>query len=192
MDYLISMYIDNELSFDDKIIFVEQVHSDQHFKDDAVSFLRQEKILRSALPQQAPEMTLPFLQRINFPFLTPKTLGLVLAASLFILVAFYFSKSHSPQIDFHPAPVTSQHRFVLYQSGTKQVEIAGSFTNWKRIPLKPAGTSGYWEISLEVPPGEHAFSYILDGDEVLPDPTIPVTEKDDFGTVNSILVMEKS
>jgi 1,4-alpha-glucan branching enzyme len=80
----------------------------------------------------------------------------------------------------------------LFQSGSKQIEIAGSFTNWQRIPLQPAGSSGYWEITLEIPPGEHAFSYILDGNEILADPTIPAQEKDDFGTINSILVVEAS
>ena len=192
MDYLISMYIDNELTFDDKITFVEHVHADRRFTDDAVSFLRQEKVLRSALPDQAPEMALPFLQRARLAFFAPKSLGLAFAVSLLFLVAFYFANTQSPQTDFHPSPVASAHRFVIYQSGVKQVEIAGSFTNWERIPLKPAGSSGYWEISLEIPSGEHIFSYILDGDKVLADPTIPDKEKDDFGTINSILVVEAS
>ena len=71
-------------------------------------------------------------------------------------------------------------------------EIAGTFTNWQRIPLQPAGLSGYWEITLEIPPGEHAFSYILDGNKILADPTIDVQEEDDFGTINSILIVEAS
>jgi len=192
MDYLISMYIDNELTLDDKINFVEHIHSDQYFKNDAVSFLQQEKILRSALPHHAPDMATPFLQRIRFSYIAPKALGLVFAATLLILLALYFTNSHSPQTDFHPPQVTSHHRFVIYQSGSKNVEIAGSFTNWKSIPLKPVGSSGYWEINLEIPAGEHVFSYILDGDKTVADPTISVTEKDDFGTINSILVVEKS
>jgi len=192
MDYLISMYIDNELTLDDKMNFVEHIHSDQCFKNDAVSLLRQEMFLRSALPQQAPEIAMPFLQRISLSSIAPKALGLAFAATLFILLTLFFTNNHSPQTDFHPPQVTSQHRFVIYRSGSKNVEIAGSFTNWERIPLKPAGSSGYWEINLEIPPGEHAFSYILDGDKTLTDPTIPTTEKDDFGTINSILVVEKS
>jgi hypothetical protein len=192
MDYLISMYIDNELTLDDKITFVEHVHADQSFADNSVSFLRQEKVLRSALPEQAPEMALPFLRRAKLSFFAPKPLGFAFAASLLILGTFYFANIQSPQTDFHPRSVTSQHRFVINQSGVKQVEIAGSFTNWERIPLKPAGSSGYWEISMEIPPGEHSFSYILDGDKILADPTISVTEKDDFGTINSILVVEAS
>ena len=192
MNYLISMYIDNELSIDDKISFVKHVHADKRFTDDVVSFLKQEKALCSSLTEQAPDVVLPFLERPKFSFWAPKPLGVVFAVSLLILVAFYFTPTQPPQTDFHPSPAKYQHRFVIYQSEIKQIEIAGSFTNWQRVPLQPAGSTGYWEITLEVPPGEHAFSYILDGDKILTDPTISVKEEDDFGTINSILVVEAS
>lgn len=192
MDYLISMYIDNELSIEDKIVFVEHVHADQRFTVDAVSFLKQEKALRGALPDQAPEMALPFLRRAKLSFWAPKPLGLALAASLLVLVTLFFTFTPPPQNGFHPSPAGHQHRFVIYQSGISQIEITGSFTNWQRIPLEPAGSTGYWEITLDIPPGEHVFSYILDGDTILADPTIPAQEKDDFGTINSILVVEAS
>ena len=190
MDYLISMYIDNELSIDDKISFVEHVHADQRITDDAVSFLMQEKALRSSLAEQVPDVVLPFLQRPKFSFLAAKPLGVAFAVSLLILVALYFTQTQPPQTAFQPLPASHQHRFVIYQSGVKQIEIAGSFTNWQRIPLQPAGSTGYWEITLEIPQGEHAFSYILDGDKILADPTIPAKEEDGFGTINSILVVE--
>ena len=192
MDYLISMYIDNELSIDDKIIFVEHVHAEQGFTDDTVAFLEQEKALRSALPEQAPEVALPFMPSPKLSFLAPKPLGLAFAASLLILVALFFTFTPQPQTDFQPPTAAQQHRFVIYQSGIRQIEIAGSFTNWQRIPLEPAGSTGYWEITLDIPPGEHAFSYILDGDTILADPTISAQEMDDFGTINSILVVEAS
>ena len=190
MDYLISMYIDNELSIDDKISFVEHVHADQRITDDAVAYLMQEKALRSSLAEQVPDVVLPFLQRAKFSFLAPKPLGVAFAASLLILVGLYFTHTQPPQTGFQTLPARHQHRFVIYQSGVKQIEIAGSFTNWQRIPLQPAGSTGYWEITLEIPQGEHAFSYILDGDKILADPTIPIKEVDDFGTINSILVVE--
>jgi hypothetical protein len=192
MDYLISLYIDNELSIEDKITFVKQVQADKHFTDDTVSLLLQEKALHSALPKEAPDVTLPFRQRAKYSFWTPKPIGLALAASLLLLVALYFNNTPQPQTDIKPSPAGHQHRFVIYQSGVEHIDIAGSFTNWQRIPLRPAGSSGYWEITLELPPGEHSFSYILDGDKVLADPTISAQEKDDFGTINSILFVEAS
>jgi hypothetical protein len=50
-----------------------------------------------------------------------------------------------------------------------------------------AGAGDYWEITIDVPVGEHRFSYILEGDQRLADPTILIREKDDFGGENSIL-----
>ena len=194
MDYLISMYIDNELSLEEKIVFVEHVSEDRRFAGEAVSFLKQEKALRSALPEKMPEVSLPFPVRARFALGSPRTLGLAFAASLLILAALFFKYTPGPPppTALHPAAAVHQHRFVIYQTGTRQIEIAGSFTNWQRIPLQPHGTTGYWEITLEVPPGEHAFSYILDGDRIVADPTVPAQEKDDFGAVNSILVVEPS
>jgi hypothetical protein len=192
MNYLISMFIDHELSIDDKIAFVEHVHADQQFMDDTVSFLKQEKALRGSLTEQVPDVVLPFLHRYKFSFLTARPLGVAFTVSLLILLTLYFTHTQPPQNDFYPTPTSHQHRFVIYQSGIKQIEIAGSFTNWQRIPLQPAGSTGYWEITLEIPPGEHTFSYILDDNIILADPTIPVKEKDDFGTINSILVVEAS
>lgn len=36
-DQLISLYIDDELDLDEKIVFVETVHEDRNLKDDAVN-----------------------------------------------------------------------------------------------------------------------------------------------------------
>jgi hypothetical protein len=49
------------------------------------------------------------------------------------------------------------------------------------------GDSGYWEVTLNLPAGEHRFSYILEGKQRLSDPTIMTRELDDFGGENSIL-----
>jgi hypothetical protein len=196
MDYLISMYIDNELSLAEKRIFVEEIHADLGFKDKAVAYLDLERELRSSLvPEEgkAPAAVSSPPQRSRlFAWVRPFPGLAYAAAALVVLAAFYLTFSPAPQNSFHSQPAGSQHRFVLYEADTSQVEIAGSFTGWQRIPMQPAATSGYWEITLEIPPGEHVFSYILDGDTILADPTILTQEADDFGTTNSILVMEAS
>ena len=45
---LISLYIDDALDFDDKIVFVEKIHDSKRYKDDTVELLTQEKALRTA------------------------------------------------------------------------------------------------------------------------------------------------
>ncbi len=57
--------------------------------------------------------------------------------------------------------------------------------------MNKIGTSGYWEITLNLIEGEHRFTYILEGREPFADPTILTRESDDFGGENSIFYMEK-
>jgi hypothetical protein len=178
-DNLISMYIDNELSLDDKIIFVEAVHEDQNFKDDTVNLLLQEKLIRSEVVDHIPALDLKehrnaWHVKLFRPFVAAAA-GLAAAAILFFVV--------------YPRPehLMRPYRFVIYQPEAQNVELAGSFSDWQRIPLKPTGQSGYWETTLDLPEGDHRFSYIIEGNRRLTDPTIAVRETDDFGGENSIL-----
>jgi len=177
-DYLISMFIDDELDMDNKIEFVETVHEDRNFKDETVGFLRQEKVIRSEVVDEVPAVKVQLKEKTVFPFWRPMAIfasGLAAA-----LILFFFTQPPKEQL-------STAHRFVIYQPGVEQVEITGSFTDWRTLPMNRAGTSDYWEITIDVPAGEHRFSYILEGDQRLADPTILIREKDDFGGENSIL-----
>ena len=177
-DYLISMFIDDELDMDNKIEFVETVHEDRNFKDETVGFLRQEKVIRSEVVDEVPAVKVQLKEKTVFPFWRPMAIfasGLAAA-----LILFFFTQPPKEQL-------STAHRFVIYQPGVEQVEITGSFTDWRTLPMNRAGTSDYWEITIDVPAGEHRFSYILEGDQQLADPTILFREKDDFGGENSIL-----
>ncbi|RPJ14389.1 MAG: hypothetical protein EHM30_10375 [Desulfobacteraceae bacterium] len=179
-DDLISMYIDNELSLDDKIVFVETLHAYENFKDDTVSLLEQEKLIRSEVVDNIPALSIKerrsaWYQNLFRPFAAAAAAGLVAAAIL--LMVFY------PRQEQQVLP----YRFVIYQPDAQHVELAGSFSGWKRISLKHAGQSGYWETTLDLPEGEHRFSYIIEGNRRLTDPTIAAHEIDDFGGENSIL-----
>ncbi len=90
-------------------------------------------------------------------------------------------------LDAYPQNPKVPYRFVIYQPDASRVEISGSFSGWKSIPLKKVGTQGYWETVQEVPPGEYRLCYIIEGGRRIPDPTILAREKDDFGGENSIL-----
>jgi len=177
-DYLISMFIDDELDLDDKIDFVETVHDDRTFKDETVGFLRQEKVIRAEVVDKLPSVKVQLKEKTGFSFWRPAAIfasGLAAA-----LILFFFTQPPKE-------PLSAAHRFVIYQPGVKQVEITGSFTDWRTLPMNRAGSSDYWEITIDVPAGEHRFSYILEGDQRLADPTVLTREKDDFGGENSIL-----
>ena len=178
-DNLISMYIDNELNLDDKIIFVETVHEYETFKDDTVNLLRQEKLIRSEVVDHIPVLKIKERGKAwHLNLFRPFAAAAAgLAAAAILLMVFY------PRQEQQLRP----YRFVIYQPDVQHVELAGSFSDWKRIPLKLAGQSGYWETTLDLPEGEHRFSYIIEGNRRLADPTIAAQEIDDFGGENSIL-----
>ena len=123
------------------------------------------------------------------------SLGLALAACVLLVLSFLVGANFYPEgepVDqsISLVPATVQHRFVIFQQGSAQVEITGSFTEWRKVALKQTSSEGYWEITLNVPSGEHRYSFIIDGNKLLPDPTVATKEPDDFGTINSILYVE--
>jgi hypothetical protein len=184
-DELISLYIDDELDLDGKIAFVELIHDQAPFKDRTVEFLRAEKTLRAEVTDRVPEVTRP--RPLAYPFrgrgLLYSAAAAAAVAAAVLAVLFWPARQAVEQ-----GPSPEPFRFVIYDPGASSAEIAGDFTGWERVPMQRTGTSGYWEISLGLQPGEHRYVFILDGHQRVADPTVMAKEQDDFGGENSILV----
>ncbi|ADW17366.1 hypothetical 5-AMP-activated protein kinase, beta-1 subunit (AMPK beta-1 chain) (AMPKb) [Desulfobulbus propionicus DSM 2032] len=185
-DYLISLYIDNALDLDEKITFVETVHADRAFTEEAIALLRQEQRLRVVLP--APPLPVPTCAKTTeaeprgwLSWLKP--LAGVAAAGLLVAL-FALLRPEHPE---HPIKVTEPHRFVVYFPDTTQARIVGTFTDWRPVVMEPVGTSGYWTLTLRVPPGEHRYSYLVGDGRKIADPTVVLREQDDFGGENSVI-----
>ncbi|MFZ0727010.1 MAG: glycogen-binding domain-containing protein [Desulfobacterales bacterium] len=182
---LISLFIDDELNLDDKIAFVETVHVEAGFKDETIELLNQEKMLRLDAVDRVPEVHFKpkrswILPRLRL--LTPWAAALVAV----LLFAIYLNPVQETS---QPVQATTgvPYRFIIFLPDADRVDIAGSFSDWRPVPLKKVGTQGYWETIQEVPPGEYRLCYIIEGGKRIPDPTIVAREKDDFGGENSIL-----
>jgi hypothetical protein len=180
-DYLISGYIDDEMGLDEKIEFVETVHAEAAYKNDAVELLRQEKLIRAEVTDRMPAFVSAPKRRLSISWWRPAG---IFTAGLAAALLLFFVLTPRPEL-----PGLKTHRFVLYQPDAARVEITGSFMGWEAVPMKRSGSSGYWEAELEVPAGEHRLCYILEGGRRIPDPTIPIRERDDFGGENSILTV---
>lgn len=186
MNYLISMFIDNELSLAEKKCFVECIRKELTFTQETLALLEQEEKLVAAIKKKAPAVS---IQRPRFGT-KGRFVGLALAACLLLVITpmfVDFSPEGPPSI-VSPRNITTQ-KFVIFQEGITQAEIVGSFTGWEKVPLSPARERGYWHITLKVPVGEHRYTYILDGVRQLADPTVNAREFDDFGAENSILLV---
>ena len=180
-NYYISMFIDDELGLDEKIEFVKGIHEDKEIYEESLELLEQEKLLESEMFVKLPAMRLKekkgWLTFLNFKNMMP----LAAAGALAVIIALLIFPLQKDTASSAP------HRFIIYKPEVSKVEISGSFIDWKVLPLTQIGSSGYWQIELNVPQGEHRYTYIVGGEEKVADPTILTKEKDDFGGENSIL-----
>jgi len=182
MNYYISMFIDNELGLDEKVEFVKSIHDDDEVYRESLELLDQEKLLASAVLTDAPAFALK-KKRNWFEFLNLKPLMFASAGAMAVIIALLIFPAQKNSISHMP------HRFVIYEPEVSKVEISGSFIDWKVLPLTRVGSSGYWQIELDIPEGEHRYTYIVGGEQKVADPTILTREQDDFGGENSILLV---
>ena len=188
MNDSISMFIDDELDLDEKIDFVKKVHAEEQFYFESIDLLEQEKLLRSDVTAAVPRVSIKEKSKIFdlqrfVPLLRVAEFGAVAVLVLFFVFSV-LPENKPKDKDFVPK------RFVIYQPEAQSVQIAGSFTNWNNVPMKMIGPSGYWEIELDVSKGEHRYVFIIGDDRKIADPTILTRERDDFGSENSVLVVE--
>ncbi len=184
MNSMISLFIDNELSIEEKRFFIEKVRNDTPFFHESLQMLQQEMLIRSDVVDHVPQADIQLPKSwivIIKNLLRPAALipAAVACAILFLIVL----PTNNTKISFN-------NRFVIYRPDVSQVEIVGSFTDWKRIPLQKISNSGYWEVIFKLSEGEHRYTYILEGDKHYTDPTVSTMEKDDFGGMNSIIRVE--
>lgn len=179
MENLISLFIDDELKLNEKPVFVEKIHQERSFYDETMNFLAQENRLRGDVTVRTPQAAIGLATgwRRHLRRFFPPIAAAVAAACI---VLWLVMPATGPQELF-------SNRFVIYQPAAESVDIAGSFTDWERVPLRKIGNSGYWEITMKLPAGEHRFTYILEGNRSYADPTVLAVEEDDFGGRNSIL-----
>lgn len=185
-DYLISLFIDNELDLDEKVEFVENVHGNDNFAHEAIGLLQQEKLLRKSPIPAGAEMMYRSRFWISWPVFDKSwwTPLLGAAAAIALLVMVVYRMPSQTQFD-----ANEDHRFVLYSPQQNQLNLVGTFTDWQPVQMKRIGSSGYWTLTLNVPKGEHRYSYVIENGKQIADPTVVSRENDDFGGENSVIVI---
>jgi hypothetical protein len=177
-DYMISMFLDDEMNCDEKIEFVETVHNDVTVKKEIIELLEQEKQIRGEVTDRVPVVEFDSRPSLLLQFWRP--FALIMSGAAAALIIFL---STQPNLEATAVP----YRFVIYRPGAARIDLTGSFSGWESLPMKKMGASGYWERVVELQKGEYRFSYVLENGERIPDPTILTRERDDFGGENSIL-----
>lgn len=89
------------------------------------------------------------------------------------------------------AQPTLRHTFTYVPPiGVTSVALVGSFNAWDASAHPMALEGGRWSLTLELPPGEHTYKFVVDGREWLTPPDAPVTADDGFGGRNAVLRLE--
>jgi hypothetical protein len=88
---------------------------------------------------------------------------------------------------------TPSHQQVLVQfrldaPDARGVQLAGNFTNWKATVAMNRTGNGVWTVVLPLEPGVHSYSFVVDGERWVADPTAPAVS-DGFGGQNSQLAV---
>ena len=69
----------------------------------------------------------------------------------------------------------------------KEVLLAGDFTNWTLLPMKK--NNGTFHASLELPPGEYRYKFVVDG-IWHSDPDAKESMINEYGTRDSLVRVE--
>ena len=82
-------------------------------------------------------------------------------------------------------------KFVLVAPQASTVSLVGDFNGWdaEATPAtrQPDGT---WATFVQLRPGRHVYSFVLDGKVFMNDPAAPVTPDDGYGQKNSVVVVK--
>ncbi len=82
--------------------------------------------------------------------------------------------------------------FVYHDDLAHSVSLAGDFNDWRqqRTPLSK-DKSGLWLADIPAPsPGSYRYKFVVDGHRWLEDPSNGVKVSDNFGGLNSLLVIQ--
>ncbi|MFN7021770.1 MAG: hypothetical protein ACK4WH_10645 [Phycisphaerales bacterium] len=74
------------------------------------------------------------------------------------------------------------HLFRVYLPEARQVELVGTFTDWRAhaIPMLRE-PSGWWVARVDLAPADHLFSYLVDGANWLADYAASGVRANGFG-----------
>jgi 1,4-alpha-glucan branching enzyme len=84
------------------------------------------------------------------------------------------------------AQIYKSQTFRLEAPGAGKVLLVGDFTNWQQRPITMRkGEDGAWTASVGLPPGQHNYLFIVDG-EWRDDPECALRVPNPFGGLNMI------
>ncbi len=149
-----------------------------------------ERVLSGLEPRRPSVWNRLWLWLIRPQLFTCRPMTVIPAVTLAVaLIALAVVKTMPPTSDrgMTMTPV----RFVLHDEGRRaeKVSVIGSFNQWRAERSVMWYDSGEqaWILEARLPPGDHEYLFLVNGRELVPDPSAPMTRDDGFGNRNSIV-----
>jgi hypothetical protein len=216
-DVLIQRFLDQDLTPDERVQFLEQVDADPRMRR---AWLNLEMVVAEAerLPRIAPSPhfttrvlaaldpeSKSFLDRLVGWMTVPRTLqwnvgGAMAVAVVAILavaglmqlvparlVEVPFSSPSAQPVSLESAS-TTYVRMVLVQPGASSVSVAGDFNGWNPDRTNmKRSDGGVWTTTIRLKPGRYQYMFVIDGKRWLADPLAAEDTGDGFGSKNAVL-----
>jgi hypothetical protein len=80
--------------------------------------------------------------------------------------------------------------FALARRDARRVAVVGDFNGWNPAanPMT-ADARGVWTATVPLPPGRHAYAFVVDDTAWVPDPRAPAVRDADYGRAQSIVLV---
>jgi hypothetical protein len=116
--------------------------------------------------------------------------GLAAAAALVVWLGNPAHDARPTITNVISATDTVYVHFSLTSPAAHNVSVAGSFNGWDAASLTlHKDADGTWEATVPLPVGEHRYSFVVDGQQWVPDPAAQAQVDDGFGGRNSVIVV---
>ena len=95
-----------------------------------------------------------------------------------------------------PAPPVSQQQsvqFVFRAPSAQRVALVGDFNDWdsEATPLRQAA-GGLWIVTVPLTAGRYTYTFVVDGERWMADPSAPPAPPDDSGRPGSVVTIGES
>jgi hypothetical protein len=84
-------------------------------------------------------------------------------------------------------------QFILSSRGANHVALVGDFNGWdpKANLLQDSTKTGVWEVTVALPPGRHAYAFLVNDSLWTVDPRAPKLDDPDFGRASSVILVNE-
>ena len=88
------------------------------------------------------------------------------------------------------APVVQTVQFVFRAPKAHTVALVGDFNDWNSdaTPLRPAA-GGLWTVTVPLTAGRYTYTFVVDGERWVADPSAPPAPPDDVGRPSSVVTI---